>query len=365
MAIIYGHHPGNARLVVTSGLLEILDEEELRAVVGHELGHVLHWDILIMTLASLAPIILYYLYRFLINARTRGKGNPLPLVALLCYVFYLISQYLVLFLSGAREYYADRFSGRITKDPNALARALVKIAYGLAAARREEAEEKARSPVRAIAPLGIFDPHAALHLAVASGGGEGFSRGDMVGAMQWDLWNPWAGFYELASTHPLPAKRIKALGDLASHYDQQPLVSFNAAKPESYWDEFFVDLLVMALPILLPLVALAFTGSSLVRNPGWAVGLALAAFGLGSLIRTLFAYRGGLFPEVSVASILKKVKVSAIRSHPVTPASSSSTTASPCESSTSGLACSGRPVSSGRTWSSRAGTGGPRCRTSR
>jgi hypothetical protein len=231
---------------------------------------------------------------------------------------YRFSQYVVLFLSRAREYYADRFSGEITRDPNALARGLVKIAYGLAAARREEAEEKARSPVRAIAPLGIFDPQAALHLAAASGGGEGFSREDMVGAMQWDLWNPWAGFYELASTHPLPAKRIKALGDLASHYEQRPLVSFNAAKPESYWDEFAVDVLFMKLPILLPLVALAFTGPSFVQNPGWAVGLAMGAFGVGSLIRTLFAYRGGLFPEVSVASILKKVKVSAIRSHPVT-----------------------------------------------
>lgn len=306
-AFTYGHHPRNASLILTSGLIEILDEEELRAVVGHELGHVLHWDILVMTLASLAPVLLYYLYKVLSRVKSKGK-NPLPLVALLCYVFYLISEYLVLFLSRVREYYADRFSGEITQDPNALAKGLVKIAYGLAAARREEAEEKARSPLRAVAPLGIFDPKAALNLAVAGGGGGDLSREDVVGAMQWDLWNPWAGFYELASTHPLPAKRIKALGDLASHYHQRPLVSFDVTKPESYWDEFFVDLLIMALPILFPLAVLAFMGT---------YGLAIVAFGFGSLIRTLFEYRGSRFPEVSVASILKKVKVSAIRCYPV------------------------------------------------
>lgn len=264
-AFTYGHYPGNARLILTSGLLEILEEDELEAVVGHELGHVLHWDILIMTVASLAPILLYYLYRVLIRAKSDRKGTPLPLIALLCYVFYLISEYLVLFLSRAREYYADRFSGRIIRNPNALARALVKIAYGLAAARQEEAEEKGRSPLRAIRALGIFDPQAALHLAAA--GGRSFSQGDVIEAMQWDLWNPWAGFYELSSTHPLPAKRIKALGDLSWHYQKRPLVNFSVKRPESYWDEFFTDLFIMILPILLPLAVLAFIGPKIVQDP--------------------------------------------------------------------------------------------------
>ncbi|MBI4610447.1 MAG: M48 family metalloprotease [Candidatus Rokubacteria bacterium] len=313
-AFTYGHHPGNARLILTSGLIEMLDEDELRAVVGHELGHVLHWDILVMTLASLAPILLYYLYRILGRARSRGKGDCRALVALVCYVFYLISEYLVLFLSRAREYYADRFSGQITRAPNVLARALVKIAYGLAAARPEEAAAKAESPLRAVAPLGIFDPHAALHLAVASGA-RGFSPEDVVGAMQWDLWNPWAGFYELASTHPLPAKRIKALGDLASHYGERPLVDFKLARPESYWDEFLTDLAVMGLPVLLPAAVLVFLGLGLGAG---AYGFAIAAFGIGALVRSFVTYPGGLSPYVSVAGLLKKVKVSAVRAYPVT-----------------------------------------------
>jgi len=71
---------------------------------------------------------------------------------------------------------------------------------------------------------------------------------------------------------------------------------------------------------------LAFWLSPLFSQQGWQVvklatlgfGLGISAFGLGSLIRTLFSYRGRLFPEASVASLLKKVKVSAVRPVPVT-----------------------------------------------
>ncbi len=138
--------------------------------------------------------------------------------------------------------------------------------------------------------------------------------------MQWDLWNPWARFYELASTHPLPAKRIKALGDLSRHYQEEPLVHFNLQQPESYWDEFFIDLGMMALPFLLPLAALALIGPRVFQDVAWigkAYGLAIATFGIGALIRTIFAYPGGPVADASVASLLKKVKVSAVRSIPV------------------------------------------------
>jgi Zn-dependent protease with chaperone function/Zn-finger nucleic acid-binding protein len=321
-AFTYGHYPANARLVLTGGLMEILDEDELEAVVAHEIGHIAHWDFIVMTLAALVPVLLFWIYRALGGGGERKRAPVQVVVGV--YLMYVVSEYLVLLLSRAREHYADRFSGAATRKPNALAGALVKIAYGLAAAKPEEAAAKGNSGLRAISALGIFDPHAALSLAAASARPTGVAPQDIVGAMQWDLWNPWAGFYELGSTHPLPAKRILALGQLAERLGQEPAIRFDSRQPESYWDEFFFDVMITALPLALPFAALglmlpamALTGGV---GPLWglhAVGIALVGYGVGALIRTVWSYRAGEFPSSTVATLLQAVKVSAVRSIPV------------------------------------------------
>jgi Zn-dependent protease with chaperone function len=321
-AFTYGHYPANARLVLTGGLMEILDEDELEAVVAHEIGHIAHWDFIVMTLAALVPVLLYWIYRALGGGGERKRAPVQVVVAV--YLMYVVSEYLILLLSRAREYYADRFSGAATRKPNALAGALVKIAYGLAAAKPEEAAAKSNSGLRAISALGIFDPRAALSLAAASARPSGVAPQDIVGAMQWDLWNPWAGFYELGSTHPLPAKRILALGRLAERLGQQPAIRFDSRQPESYWDEFFVDLMVTALPLALPFAALGLMLPAVAIlggvGPQWALhaaGIALVGYGVGALIRTVWSYRAGEFRSSTVATLLQAVKVSAVRSIPV------------------------------------------------
>jgi Zn-dependent protease with chaperone function/Zn-finger nucleic acid-binding protein len=324
-AFTYGHFPGNARLILTAGLMEILDEEELEAVVAHEVGHIAHWDFVVMTLAAFVPVMLYWIYRALGGDSGRDRKNRAPVqVVVIVYLMYLVSEYVILFLSRARELYADRFAAQSTRKPNALTNALVKIAYGLVAAKPEEAEAKATSGLRAISALGIFDPRAALNLAAASAKPAGVAQGDIVGAMQWDLWNPWASFYELASTHPLPAKRIVALGQLAERLGQEPAVRFDARQPESYWDEFAFDLFVTVLPVLLPVAALGLMLPAMALTSGlspiWglrALGLALVGFGVGAVIRTVWSYRAGSFPPSTVAALLQTVKVSGVRSVPV------------------------------------------------
>jgi Zn-dependent protease with chaperone function len=322
-AFTYGHYPANARLVMTGGLMEILDEDELEAVVAHEVGHIAHWDFIVMTLAALVPVLLYWIYRALGGGDRERKSRAPVQVVLTVYLMYVVSEYLILFLSRAREYYADRFSGASTRQPNALANALVKIAYGLAAATPDEAHAKASSGLRAVTALGIFDPRTALSLAASSAGPSGVAQQDIVGAMQWDLWNPWAGFYELGSTHPLPAKRILALGQLAHRLGQEPSIRFDARQPESYWDEFAFDVMIAALPLALPLAALGLMLPTMALwgglGPLWglhAVGIALVGYGVGALIRTVWSYRADSFPSATVASLLQTVKVSGIRSVP-------------------------------------------------
>jgi hypothetical protein len=122
-----------------------------------------------------------------------------------------VSQYIVLLLSRVREYYADRFAGEVTRNPDALATGLVKIACGLARAP-EAGEAKNNVRMQAARSFGIFDPKVANALALAGAASGGVSVAAMEDAMKWDLWNPWAMWYELSSSHPLPAKHIKALG---------------------------------------------------------------------------------------------------------------------------------------------------------
>lgn len=327
-AFTYGHTPRNARIVITQGLLDLLEENELEAVVGHEMGHAVHWDIAVMTLASAIPVVLYYIFRMLweMAAKVQRSGNkkagqaamPMYVAALLAYISYIIAQYIVLYLSRVRELWADRFSGEVTKNPNHLSMALVKIAYGLAgkAAASGRAETKRNAQLESVAAMGIFEKKGALGLVTtALSRGGGMNTANVAGAMQWDLWNPWAGWYEFHSSHPLPAKRIFALGRQAMTFGKQPLVEFNLQKPESYWDEFFVDIFMKFLPWTFAALG-AFAAFSF-GIKGWPLfGALLAGWGLGNLIRTRFSYRGHFFPEMEVASLLKQVKVSGIRGVP-------------------------------------------------
>ena len=327
-AFTFGHYPGNARVVVTTGLLEVCDRQQREAVVAHEMGHIIHWDFVVMTVAATVPLVLYYIYRFGMRA-SRGRrkdGGAVLLVALAAFVAYLISQYIVLLLSRTREYYADAFSAHSTRDPNALATGLVKIAYGLARAQPAEQTEQARGREPALAgmkPFGIFDAKFGQAMALATAGSYGVaaehaSREVAVDAMKWDIWNPWAFFVELGSTHPLPAKRIRALGRLSAALGQVPAYEIPDRPPESYWDEFLVDLGMAYLPwagLVAGMIVGAIFGFG---QQMWltAAGCALLGLGLGMLAKMAFVYPRGRFTDRQVRSLVGEIDVSAVRPIP-------------------------------------------------
>ncbi len=146
-AFTYGHHPNNARVVISDGLLNLLEPDESEAVVAHELGHARNWDMALMTLANLVPLLMYFLYRVAMDyASDKGdkKGGAWGwAVGVGAYVIYVVSEYIVLWFSRTREFFADRFAGQATGNPNALASALIKIAYGLAAQGESAPAEQA------------------------------------------------------------------------------------------------------------------------------------------------------------------------------------------------------------------------------
>lgn len=316
-AFTYGHTPNNARIVITSGIIDLLEPHELEAVIAHEVGHVVHWDMLIMTIAYTVPLILYYIYRTLIRMRTGKEDKAAPYryaIAIGSYILYIISEYIVLWFSRIREYFADRFSGNNT-DPGNLSSALVKIGYGLAG--REKKKEERKPQLEGIKALGIFDPASAKGLAIASYhpqslGGE-IEKENLKEAMKWDLWNPWALYYEVHSTHPLIAKRLNALSLQCQAMGRQPYIVFDLRKPESYWDEFFYDLLISFLPLLTIILSVA---TYVTTQNTFYLKFGLFLLGASKLFKAQFSYKSSYFAEMNISSLLKKVKVSSIRPVP-------------------------------------------------
>jgi len=137
--------------------------------------------------------------------------------------------------------------------------------------------------------------------------------------MKWDLWNPWASFYEIHSTHPLTAKRLLHLSRQSEEFGEKPYITFNLVKPESYWDEFLHDVVMIMFPWLL---ILGFFMAPSLENPiigpedylAWVIFL----FGLGYLYKLYFRYPTSIYPEMSVETLLQQVKVSDIRPIPCT-----------------------------------------------
>jgi heat shock protein HtpX len=142
-AFATGRNPQNASIAVTAGLLGRLSRDELQGVVGHEMSHILHRDILFVTVAGimlgaitlLSQVFLRGMYYSSIgrrySSRGRGAGGAqavLLLIAIICAVLAPIMATLLYFaLSRRREYLADAGSARLTRYPEGLAGALEKI----------------------------------------------------------------------------------------------------------------------------------------------------------------------------------------------------------------------------------------------
>ncbi|MGZ4476089.1 MAG: zinc metalloprotease HtpX [Nocardioides sp.] len=135
-AFATGRSPSRAVVVVTTGIMQRLDAEELEGVLAHELSHVAHRDVLVMTVASSAGIIAGGLTRGAQygmwfgggNRRNNNSGVPIWLLVLVfSMVVYAVSFVLLRLLSRYRELAADRAGAQLTMKPRALASALQKI----------------------------------------------------------------------------------------------------------------------------------------------------------------------------------------------------------------------------------------------
>jgi len=321
----YGSASFNARIVFTQGIIEYLDSNERKAVFGHELGHIIHRDFIVMSVASTILQLMYELYW--IFTRTRGKReekSKLFIVGIISYVFYWIGTYIVLFLSRLREYYADEFSAQATGNPNYLSSALLKIAYGILAKPDKENEIRLMKSTRT---LGIFDFKSAKQVGLLYADAlRSRSFGMIEKSFLFDLKNPWAFFIELSSTHPLTGKRIRRLCKLASKMKKKPLFDFKKIEAfpvdkKKLYEGFLIDVIMLYLPVFMILAGILclFVGFifRLSFIPLILIGKSLIIlFGLGIIFQTLYKYREKEFRKSSVFELMSNVYASPIRGIP-------------------------------------------------
>lgn len=134
-AFATGRSPRNAAVVATRGLLNILDDNELEGVIGHEMSHVKNRDILVMSSVSAVVSILTIASRFAVfsqmfNGRSRDNGVLIVLMVIAYILVPFAGILLQMGISRSREYLADETGARITKKPLALASALHKLELG-------------------------------------------------------------------------------------------------------------------------------------------------------------------------------------------------------------------------------------------
>ncbi len=330
-AFTYGHTKNDARIVLTRGIFELLTEDEVKAVVAHELGHAVHYDMLLMTVAELVPTVLYGIARGLMESMKssssssdsdKGKAQAAEAaVAAVAYILYLVSQYIVLWFSRTREYFADEFAVEATQDPEALSRALIQIGFGLSTHADAKAGKEKKSGMSAgsVNAMGIFDTKASKSLVVSCFVNGEIDKTHIKNAMKWELWNTWAKWYELNSTHPLISKRLQAIDRLAPQYGKMPFVQFDLVKPESYLDDFLREILINIAPAVFFLAAAAFGAILYLNNTMgllWVSTALLIVSAVLSLLKYRFTHPNRAYHEASIAGLLAEPKVSGIRSIP-------------------------------------------------
>jgi heat shock protein HtpX len=201
-AFATGRNSKNSVLCVTEGLLRYSDltQEELEGVLAHELSHVAHKDVQVMTYASLLAIVAGLLVRFAFYSelfgggrRSSNDGNAallIPLIMLASAVVYAISFLLIRLLSRYRELAADRSGALLTQNPSALMSALTKVSSGM--------NQIPTQDLRAAEPLNAF--YFAPAMKLHGGGGGGLSA--------------------IFSTHPSLEKRIEQLAKIQRELGQ-------------------------------------------------------------------------------------------------------------------------------------------------
>jgi heat shock protein HtpX len=219
-AFAYGSPIAGTRVAVTKGLLEKLEDEEVEAVIGHELGHLKHRDVQVMMFVSLLPAIFYFIgYSMILSSMfgrrdERGSSGAAIVIGMASMLVYWILYIFTLYLSRVREYYADRHSATIVEDgPRKLSEGLAKIVRSSGRMKRARRQTSNFSSFKS---LFIADPDRAELDTVAIGQARALTADrKLVEEVLRRKVTTLDRVAEILSSHPNIVKRLRALQELA------------------------------------------------------------------------------------------------------------------------------------------------------
>jgi len=164
-AFATGRNPSNAAVAVTEGLLQLLDEEEVEAVIAHELSHVRHYDILVGTIAAtiagaIGMIANMMQFGAMFGGNERNRINPIVMI-LLAIILPIAAAVIQMAISRNREYMADEGSAHLTRHPEWLQSALAKLSNYNARSTVQEATQES-------AHMFIVNPFSGKDISFAS-----------------------------------------------------------------------------------------------------------------------------------------------------------------------------------------------------
>jgi heat shock protein HtpX len=219
-AFAYGSPLTGNRVAITQGLLKSLDDGEIEAVIGHELGHLKHRDVQVMMVVSFLPALFYYIgYSLMLSGmfggdRRNGGGGNNAIIGIAFMAFSWILTLFTLYFSRLREYFADRHSAMIVENgAEKLSTGLVTIVEE--SKRTSKLNKGKQKGSTAFKTLFIADPDHATVGSEELHASNIRSKKDLLKETLSKQPSDGEKFIEIFSTHPNIIKRLRALQKLS------------------------------------------------------------------------------------------------------------------------------------------------------
>lgn len=301
IAFTFGHLPRTAQIIVSQGLLEQLASDEIATIIAFQLGQIASIHCAFMSLMMAIAIGVYQLYQLISRQADqishRIGRTILGIIGNGVYGIWCLLSVTGLWLSQRRIYLSDRIAAEVTGNPNALIRALLKIAIGTA----EDIAKEEQTPWQL----------ESLTLLIPVSYKQSLWLGSMAptttfeSLLMWDYLNPYRQWFVINNTHPLMGERLQRLCEIARYWQVEPELNLESQQSLKLKHQLF---LLQIAPFLGILIGGAFAlffwlawqvlFAMHLINLKWiyddwqfVIGFMLIGFSIGNLIRmnSLFA----------------------------------------------------------------------------